>query len=832
MSDELVALLGSAPPAVLASLLSRSTRAREAIESTLELPAAFAQAVLASGAGEALAALVRNSAFVRQHRDSALRVAASGDARLCVELLRHTDDEEIRRTVLDNADPADPGWQVPDSPVRFAESLSWRRVDALAGHTPDPEIDREYLRRIHHWQAQVPVVTNLWRWHGRVEAAAALGAGILSPIVAELVGAALAEPTDEQGGAEQSGDGPRGGERNGDDDTYPTTAWDRQVAAIRDPQWSVRLLRELDDWADERRLPAEHRIDWPAVLAEHVDTPFGENATRSLLGRSDCPDEFLVGVGGRPLLPYLAERRRGVGPAVLAAFIRGPRGSGQTDPDLARVVRTGLDQGTVTVDEILEIVTPMATLCAVIDDDPDQGPGSVALRDAVGARIAAVLGTDPGAWRALWKLLPRWRRTLDRLLDASVRQADRTAEWADAEPAPVPSAQLGADPPRMSAARAMLRALVAACPVEVRVDVLPVLDDRAVFDLLAAGSVEPELVSALLDRRDLRCLRLLACARDLPVAQRERLLALGDPEVHAALFFQLDEADLGRRRQIVVGSRRFDRDDSSRVPLGAPLRDLCFGRGPFAGKGRSWRRLAPLVDSGDEDVAIELLRSVRIPTELLQLRLLLAVAERDGVAAARRVLAADLGERGTRAAPWLVGARAAAESALSPTEQDGGDAAALGRLSAAVADRSGPDAWIRRLRALATVSAAEELNLTVERHTVDDELLRREQAREPFPVYVVRYLRELPDCRLPLDSVLTATHPAADVLRAGAGAGWWRESDNPLPQMCQDTLGDNADAWQLAVELVEDFAGTVPELLSTAAATVSVTGAGAPAAGR
>ncbi|MFU8853349.1 hypothetical protein ACNAW0_20520 [Micromonospora sp. SL1-18] len=283
-----------------------------------------------------------------------------------------------------------------------------------------------------------------------------------------------------------------------------------------------------------------------------------------------------------------------------------------------------------------------------------------------------------------------------------------------------------------------------------------------------------------------------------------------------------------------------------------------------------------MLESGQADVAVELLKAIRIPSGLLQLRMLLAVARRDGVTAAREVLAADLSDRRYKASAWDPAAHQAAQAALATTDGDGdGDAqsvldfhwaaAAVRRLADVVAEWSGPERWISRLREVPLLGGGGfEAKLDAERHTVDWSLLLEEHQRSAFPQEVVKYLEKLPGYPLrqrsggswadngddhwrdlgaalaagetTLDNIVATAQPAREVLwvaalgypdRAAEQPGWWQRPDNPLPWLCADLLGAELDAWQVAVTLLDDFPGTLPELLGTAAAVSAPTPAGA-----
>ncbi|GAA3734131.1 hypothetical protein GCM10022225_15590 [Plantactinospora mayteni] len=860
------ALVSTADRALVERLLARGGAARAAVAGD-PLSTALVDVVLAGDDETLRLALTGNPAFVRDHRERALDLAGTGEPRICAALLGNpASDERLRATVFEVIDPADPSWRSPDGFVSGVLARMSDRVDhevaEWAGRSPFGEIDREYLRtRRDSWDRQLAVLGNLWRHHGRTEVIAALAEVTPHPFAAEVVGAALAEP-----------------ERDVDEQLALT----ERIEALRHPQWSVRLLRLADE--AHARLADKYELDWSEVLAAHRERPFSVRTLRDLVGRADCPEHFLLGlvdrkapqVAGRELLTPLAKRSPGVSLAVLAAFVRAPRGSGDADAALASVVHASLEQGTVTVDEALEVLTPLATLCGVLEK------GDGLLNQAVGARVEAALGSDPGAWRALWKLLPRWRQPLARLLTAAADAGPGTPEWAKPEPAPSPGRRQHADAPKITAPRAALYALFGCCSVQVRLDVLPILDELARFDLLARHQVEPAFSDGVAAGGDRADQLMLAANRGLDDSQKARLLALGDPDVHAQFYVNLWAIPRGRldrwRRDLAIGVRRRSGDDlddvlaePDLVRMSDQLRRYVF-RSHLDYPGVSqWHTLSPLVESGQAEIAVEVLRAVQVPTGLLQLRLLLAVARRDGVPAAREVLGTDLSDRQYRDPPWDPPAFQAAEAALGAAGAalgaaggDADDGEALRRLVEVVAEWSSPARWIARLRELSSFVSGmsfggfeliqdDLLEVGAERYTMDWSLLGREHERLPFHDHLVNFLRALHDPALPppwntpwddldaalvadettLDRILATGRPAARVLRAGSEHGWWRRPDNPLPGLCADLLGADLDAWQLAGALLDEFAGTVPELLGSAAtataARASVDVAAAPA---
>jgi hypothetical protein len=256
----------------------------------------------------------------------------------------------------------------------------------------------------------------------------------------------------------------------------------------------------------------------------------------------------------------------------------------------------------------------------------------------------------------------------------------------------------------------------------------------------------------------------------------------------------------------------------------------------------------------------------RIP----QLHLLLELWERHGPAAVAELIEADLKPVNYTRNPFQAQAKKTIKALLARPD----DAAARAELRAEVTREESPAAQIETLRQERT----DHVNLFRESHDWHWPQLLAEHRRAPFDEAVVAMLGRSRGCPeelrrasrgalLPWSSdqerdlvagftpedVLTGTpltrtdwlpralaagrvtaeqalrhgHPARAVLAAlGRDDPEWPAADRvatsvALAGMLAATIGDNADGLVLTLRMLPDFAGTLPELLQTAAAVVS-----------
>ncbi|MDI2131671.1 hypothetical protein [Yinghuangia seranimata] len=326
----------------------------------------------------------------------------------------------------------------------------------------------------------------------------------------------------------------------------------------------------------------------------------------------------------------------------------------------------------------------------------------------------------------------------------------------------------------------------------------------------------------------------LAGRADLTADELRTLLDLDEPAVDARLFVNPAVPDEERVR-MVAGIRR----DGGTGPVGAPLLDLLWS----ADIRRLTKWLPFCVASGDLKVATAVVSRLELRTEAGRLRIAVAVWERGGPDAARRLRSAAGFPDDT--------------DALLGEALDAADGLAL--LRARLAEEADPAALLDHLLHLVDPAWREVQDLTREGTVLpwDALVAAHERGEVTRPLY--QTLAWHADCPRPLllgmlgaelslddselavadallvrgavspDDVLTLARPAANALLVLAGtdhrdrrARW--HADTPradLPALFAAALGTDTEAWAVAMRLLPDFAGSVPELLSTASATVA-----------
>ncbi|MDI2131569.1 hypothetical protein [Yinghuangia seranimata] len=328
----------------------------------------------------------------------------------------------------------------------------------------------------------------------------------------------------------------------------------------------------------------------------------------------------------------------------------------------------------------------------------------------------------------------------------------------------------------------------------------------------------------------------LALRPDLTPGELSALLALDEPDVDARLFGHLALDDRERRRML-DGIR----SDGSRGPVGTPLLDVLWTMDLAR-----LRRMLPLaIESGDPGVASVIVGRLEPQTESGRLRPIVAVWTRHDAEAAGRLLASA-----------SYPAAHTEEIARALAAPDGLDV-----LRARLAELADPAYIVASLRRL----AHDRQSWWIEHIAAEGgvfpwaELLRSHQ-EDPLPDALRNALTALPDCPkellitrlrkgLPeegkadpwLDAALEAgalsphdllrhVSPAASaltLLRApehhDRRARWHASTTSePTGDLFRATLGTDLDAWVVAVRLVEQFPGSIVELLETSRAATTV----------
>ncbi|GAA3731916.1 hypothetical protein GCM10022225_12270 [Plantactinospora mayteni] len=624
-------------------------------------------------------------------------------------------------------------------------------------------------------------------------------------------------------------------------------------------------------------------LDWTALRSAHEADPFPAAAADALADRPDCPEEMLNALSQRaaPAPNARPTKRRAV---------RGlpgdspPRPAGQPGPDrfaeemLYRIRPAG---------QVLDLAHAGGRPGSAVEDPPTLA-GWSAFRHRLADLVAATIGADPHAWRELRRRLPRARGTVAEVLaEAAAGAAEPTDPAADG--GPWPGAADCPPPgvvPKREATRMAFVAVLDAAPYDVQRALLPYLDERTAYDLLAYGEWRPEWAAFAAPDGPERERRLLARRPSLPADRIQALAELDDPAVNAGLFYQR-LATWDQRYALLAGTPLGSA--TGRLPLDpafrASLLDVTGTAGVWGRAGARTtlkkNRLAPLVGCGDPELVAHFFDNIPLRSRSLQLRLLLGVWEHSGRDAAGKLMPRWFQES----------VRTFVGDLLAADDPDH----ALSRLREAVYTEVSPGNLVRRLR-----TSGRDLDwLLAEGYRWDWQVMVDEHRRKALPAEVLAELCTLPDCPDDLRRTLPPTAARASQRLAelypapkpeprtaartpgrpgaaraarptskreilGALGPHWAPSPAgaapkpPAPRAAAGDVGartawstitparsalsgldgypadvridiqtlvsrhldDAPDAWVLAIRLLPEFPGSLPELLATASAAV------------
>jgi hypothetical protein len=318
---------------------------------------------------------------------------------------------------------------------------------------------------------------------------------------------------------------------------------------------------------------------------------------------------------------------------------------------------------------------------------------------------------------------------------------------------------------------------------------------------------------------------------DLADDEIQHLLDLDEPGVDARLFVN-PRVDDTERRRMLAGIRR----DGRQGPVAAQLLDLLWSADIH--RVRRWFSLA--FASGDPEVALAIVGRVELRTEAGRLRLITAVWSRNGRDAARRVL---------DAASFSPDAKEAFGKALESAD-------GLDELRQRLAAEEDPRHIVRFLHEL--YEEPRVAQLTAEGGALPwDELLRAHR-ENPLPKHLHAALAERPECPRALllgllaaglsddldddapwldaalargdlspEDVLTHARPACRSLTLltsdeyiNRRARWNASTPRAAAgELFHERLAERTEAWAVAIRLLPEFFGSVPELLGTAVAS-------------
>ncbi|MGA4545276.1 hypothetical protein ACPA54_35340 [Uniformispora flossi] len=802
-------------------------------------------AVLASGDRDLLAAVAGHD---HVDEDAALDLALLGDPAVAYALLTARGrSERTRDAVWRAADPASPGWRTDVVEPFLAEATLWQVRSALrsALRAPFPEVVRLAVGTLAPLLPPWVIVDGALRIVALTDPADVCGE-------LDALAAVLRESADEHGhtdladvvdAAARSGD-PAAvlraarAERGGGPEPRP--AHDAWLVGLR--------------FGDESETPPGG-VDWEAVRGEAARSPFTARAKVELTRHEGCPPD-VVAEAVRDGIRTDSARR--LGPVPMSAAI--PPG----DPgDLAALLSHGLDAGWYGIEEALDCPGPAGEVLHALHrlaprraDGADEGGvfhGSGAYRgrlpDAFApavARFVAPLGDDPEAWVSLYKLVGRFRGSCRELVAAAVEHA--AEQRAGGTPVAWPKhldAKFPAEAPE--GARRQLYIMLAAAPEQVQRAVIPALDARAIQHLTVYYPLSAAVRTHIYDVCGVRAAVANAAHWEMPAEVVEGLLDLDDPDVNAYLY-DFGAIAQDERVRICAGRRRDGGTDE--VAISPALVDLLARTSPS--RRRTW--LLAALDSGDPALVRAMLGRTRLSTDAGRLRVAIGLWERHGPDAVAALLDETEypGRRPGAKHPFPATTHAVLRAAIAASD------AGLASLHAALAAARAPEEVARYVigrgakaaerldhfdaeygmalpwRVLVAADAASPLpapvlEALIERKDCPRELLRAYLARNRVQVYRVTGLEwldtALADGRLHTEDLLALVTPAAALvehLTEAVTAGRLSPRADILAVMAAAGFSPaDPDHWAVALRLLPDFPGALPELLATTVAITS-----------
>ncbi|MEV0373978.1 hypothetical protein AB0I10_29940 [Streptomyces sp. NPDC050636] len=791
-------------PSLTGPLLTRlRAEVRSLLSEAKELPAQLVEAVVASGDRELCAALAGNSHPEVCDTAILVRLAELGTPELGRDVYRsgHLRAEPgVQAAVLAAADPADPGWYAPGGLVEMLLGEKGTSMLALALKGPFPEVVAHAVRLLVS-DLPLPVVLDacdVLLAHGGPQALAELADALERPAhpgLLELL---------------------------------------REAATAPDPAALLRNRRAPGEWTDLAavsvllrmrgdmgHMPVHVPLDWELVRREHERRPFRSGALLALSKWPDCPEDVaLDAFRSNP------QRSAQYAARLPVEVLLGAEAHDQRF-DVGAFIRRGVSGGWLPLERVLAEVAPARKVLAALQYDHEP------TRKAV-AELIAPLGDDPTAWLTLYKRLRRFKGSATELIAKACASTRRVTAW----PEPLGPGDPGKEEPQ--GARRVFLDLYGCAPEEEQLALVPHLDMRAVQHLFAVGKPSRRVCAEIVA---VRGSELAAHSSHIVLTKDviDGLLDRDDPVINAELFedHRLDQKE---RTRILAGVGRGGGAVPVHDRLISHLRDVHLSE---------YRdRLTAGITSGDSKVLDVVLDRLRLYTEAGRLRLVTALWERQGPDAVRELLTQARFHQDKRS--WPVRTQRAVLDAL---DAPGG----LNDLRERLATEEDPVrvvAFLRNVRNPDEPAAyAERIRRMVSEGTKFpwDELIRA-HAENPLPAYLLLALVEESDCpryllraclsdallrltnyqwwirralrRGPLtpEDLLQCAHPAASVaaypsnpyVRLDKGA--WSQAHAEVRKLAREHLGSNVEAWAVALRLLPEFHGTVPELIATAGA--------------
>ncbi|MEU9116577.1 hypothetical protein AB0D04_33735 [Streptomyces sp. NPDC048483] len=784
---------GLTDPSVIPALIARlRTDVLSLLRDGDELPDRLLEAVLASGDRELCTAFASNS-----HRDACdpafrLRLAGLGRPENGWALWQHWD---VRAAVLAAADPADPGWYAPGGLVETLLKSEVKGILTPALEGPFPEL---VARALAQSARQLPL-----------------------PVVLDACGVLLA-----CGGGAESLVGLAGAVENAAHPGLPELL--REAAVAPDPASFLRDRRVPGEWEDPEAVAQLRGIrtgirrsgaplNWDLMRKEHERWPFTPNVLITLSQWPDCPEDLAM--AGFRAYPRTSAAHAARLP--MDVLLGRPARAGRFD--IAALLRRGIPEGWLPVERILAEAAPARSFLAALPYDHEP------TRRAV-VELLAPLGSDPASWLTLYARLPTFEGSATALVAEACSSTERHTRWPQPLDADFPAKE-------PDGARAVFQQLYSCAPEEVQLSLVPHLDMRAVQHLLVSGSPSKRLYGEVVAVHGTAALEAHASDWSLPVEEREALLDVDEPGVNARLYAYCRNITPAERVRILASRGRHGGEE-----LIAPRSDLDLGH------YRDW--VAAGLGSGDLEVARVIVHQIKLRTEAGRLRVAIALWEQQGPDAVRRLMDPVGGEEYH---PWPEPTQRAVHQAL-----DGPDG--LDVLRRRLAAEENPERVIASLRQQTRVYGAGVHWIVSEGGTLPWAELRRAHAADPFPDEPLWVLTREPDCphamllealregplvrqghtadsvvraldrgTLTPDDVLRHARPAQQAFDFLTGTGSWRRITAPAwaqpctlaAELTAAHLGADVEAWAIALHMMPEFHGTIPELLATSGAVAS-----------
>ncbi|WP_405796837.1 hypothetical protein [Streptomyces sp. NBC_01506] len=644
--------------------------------------------------------------------------------------------------------------------------------------------------------------------------------------------------------------------------------WDRH------PETTKELIGYLRDKDFHGRIvlpTTPGALDWDELVAEHRCVPFFASGLEILWKHPDCPEALA-------LAAFERNRNSGkVSGATHWSMLESPHFEYVEAHQLNLLLRRGVPSGSLPVDRVLREVGPARSILCALPHEHEE------VRAALAAQVAR-LGAEFAPWRAVYALLPRFAGSITELVDAALAETPkhRGKSWPKPTGPEFPSRRLpngrqawlrlydAADYPARCALgehmdeRAIQQLLLWHHPSpELRAHIVQSRGASVLAGVASTWQTTPDVIEDLIPYDDPEVNAALFMHTDLTHAQRRHVLSGrrwqdgASADTPAADRLPLAEDLIGALRESARRPWLLACADSGdpvlcRILLGSPRAKIHTPALELRMLVRLWERHGPdevraLLDESDFPGRKRQPKHPLSPTTLATGHTALD-AGADGVALLRAASEAAAGPAGR--AGFL------AEKGAGPEEDDLGKAIELfneeigpgpvpwEELAADHAARPLHDRLLVRLGkmdgcppALAAECAAADLRLSHPSYrprkgakppTVSEMLTKL-----PLPVRDGRchWLEKAHGVgQLSLPAVVRDAFPAqatvaflARALDLGDSPATEevRETRREVAALTAEHLADNPEGWALALRLIPDFEGTLPDLLVASGAVVS-----------